>query len=363
MKKAKNICIGITISIFIVPQIVLAAWWNPLSWSIWNIFRPTPHVQQVQIATTIPTTINTNTEKADTKVVFTQKPVVDSTQKVSQPNIKQPSVTVPSQPIPTPAPSCTQDTWSCSDWASCSSSGFQTRSCTKTSECSSVVTLSPNTSQSCTPPPPSCQVDNWSCGAWSSCSASGNQTRNCTKTFDCSSVDTPSPSIFQSCTPPVQVQQESTPTQPVLPTCTITPDVNFNDNQSVALHNSQTGTFKVAFDFEGDCWAEKLVVNDSVSSANGYVSFNQYFPFAKMDRLTGKPCYWLSKYWETNGVIDSRNGTGCSVSSPNKWYLNVEVSKDAPVGTKVGICVLSAEDGNSQPIKGLSYCTKTWPVE
>lgn len=92
------------ISTFIVPQIALAAWWNPFSWSIWNIFRPTPHVQQVQIAPTptlTATSITTTTEKVDTKVVSTKKPVVDSAQKVNQPNIKQPSIVAPSQPIPT----------------------------------------------------------------------------------------------------------------------------------------------------------------------------------------------------------------------------------------------------------------------
>ncbi|MGD0576923.1 MAG: hypothetical protein ABSA74_02525, partial [Candidatus Staskawiczbacteria bacterium] len=31
------------IVVFVVPQIALAAWWNPFSWSIWNFFNtPTP---------------------------------------------------------------------------------------------------------------------------------------------------------------------------------------------------------------------------------------------------------------------------------------------------------------------------------
>jgi hypothetical protein len=36
------------IVIFVVPQIALAAWWNPISWNIWNIFFPkqTPTTQQ-----------------------------------------------------------------------------------------------------------------------------------------------------------------------------------------------------------------------------------------------------------------------------------------------------------------------------
>ena len=106
------------------------------------------------------------------------------------------------QPALTPAPSCTQDTWSCFDWLECSTSSSQTRTCNKTFECPLADTPPPSTSQSCTPPAPSCQADIWSCSDWNSCSTSGNQTRSCTKTFDCSSVMTPTPSTSQSCTPP-----------------------------------------------------------------------------------------------------------------------------------------------------------------
>lgn len=57
------------------------------------------------------------------------------------------------------APSCQEDTWSCGDWNSCSASGNQNRSCTKTFDCSSANNLSPSTSQSCTPPAPSIPLD------------------------------------------------------------------------------------------------------------------------------------------------------------------------------------------------------------
>lgn len=63
-----------------------------------------------------------------------------------------PLQTITIQQIPTPTLSCTQDTWSCSDWLGCSSSGSQIRTCNKTFDCSSVATPSPTTSQSCTPP-------------------------------------------------------------------------------------------------------------------------------------------------------------------------------------------------------------------
>lgn len=34
--------------LLLAPQIAFAAWWNPLSWSLWSIFIPTHKVQQVQ---------------------------------------------------------------------------------------------------------------------------------------------------------------------------------------------------------------------------------------------------------------------------------------------------------------------------
>lgn len=60
MKIYKQVLGVLVVSVFIVPQITLAAWWNPISWSIWNIFKPTPHVQ-IQTATTTPATPTTTT--------------------------------------------------------------------------------------------------------------------------------------------------------------------------------------------------------------------------------------------------------------------------------------------------------------
>ncbi len=105
---------------------------------------------------------------------------------------------------PSTSPTCTADTWTCTAWNACSTSGSQTRSCSMTTDCAGVVTPSPATSQSCTPTttPSSCTADTWNCGAWSACSTSGSQTRTCSMTNDCSTVVTPSPATTQSCTPP-----------------------------------------------------------------------------------------------------------------------------------------------------------------
>ncbi len=123
-------------------------------------------------------------------------------------------------PPPPPPPSCTADTWSCTSFSACSASGTQTRTCTMTFDCPNVTTPSPATSQSCTPgtppppPPPACTADTWSCSAFTACSADGVQTRSCTMTFDCPSVVTPSPATSQSCTPPPSGSSAMNPTMP-----------------------------------------------------------------------------------------------------------------------------------------------------
>lgn len=78
-------------------------------------------------------------------------PVSNAPQSQITPIQVAPTVQSP-QPSPTLVPSCTQDTWNCSDWSGCSSSGVQTRTCSVTLECSVADTPSPITTQSCIPP-------------------------------------------------------------------------------------------------------------------------------------------------------------------------------------------------------------------
>ncbi|MCU1245410.1 MAG: hypothetical protein JWN02_1320, partial [Acidobacteria bacterium] len=98
-----------------------------------------------------------------------------------------------------PLNACTADSWSCGDWNECAD-GTQTRTCTMTFDCPSVVTPSPATTQTCTPAT-ECTADSWSCTDWSACALNGTQSRTCTKTVDCPNADTPSPVTTQSCTP------------------------------------------------------------------------------------------------------------------------------------------------------------------
>lgn len=43
----KKIFISATVMALIVPQIALASWWNPFSWSVWNVFQKTDTKSQV----------------------------------------------------------------------------------------------------------------------------------------------------------------------------------------------------------------------------------------------------------------------------------------------------------------------------
>ena len=121
------------------------------------------------------------------------------------------------------APSCTEDTWTCGDWSSCSEAGRQTRTCTLSFDCSSASTPKPAEDQTCTPPPPvlppppqaprvelkqenqappkpSCTADTWTCASWSaSCDTLGRQSRTCTRSFDCPGAETPSPLTTKAC--------------------------------------------------------------------------------------------------------------------------------------------------------------------
>ena len=102
MKRYKNIFAAAVLIIFMVPQIALAAWWNPISWGMWNFFRPTPKVQQVKIATTTPATLTDTTTKKtdkpkdnkDSLIGSLKKQVADLTQKANQPKVEAPKTSV-----------------------------------------------------------------------------------------------------------------------------------------------------------------------------------------------------------------------------------------------------------------------------
>lgn len=110
---------------------------------------------------------------------------------VASPAISQSCVYSP------PVAACTANDWSCGSWNACSSSGSQTRSCSKISNCSGGVSA-PVTTQTCTYIP-ICERDIWECDSWNECSLNGIQTRSCKKTYDCSLVENAAPPTSKSC--------------------------------------------------------------------------------------------------------------------------------------------------------------------
>lgn len=97
------------------------------------------------------------------------------------------------------ATSCTQDTWTCTDWGFCSIDGEQRRECTKTFDCPSTDTPpAPPGVQRCSP---TCVKDDWNCTAWSVCGADRRQRRTCSLAFDCPVTNSPGkPVEEQVCT-------------------------------------------------------------------------------------------------------------------------------------------------------------------
>ncbi len=93
---------------------------------------------------------------------------------------------------------CTEDTWECGDWDTCSIEGIETRSCSLTDDCDLVESEEPETTQSCTP---ACTEDTWECGDWDTCSIDGIETRSCSLIDDCDLVESEEPETTQSCTP------------------------------------------------------------------------------------------------------------------------------------------------------------------
>jgi len=93
-----------------------------------------------------------------------------------------------------------------------------------------------------------CSSDTWSCSDWLDCSSSGSQTRSCNKTFDCPSVDTQSPISTQSCTPPAPIQQTPTyvmPDKPIIESfcdnkgnCACSSFAGSNSNCSASSNNT-----------------------------------------------------------------------------------------------------------------------------
>ncbi len=110
-----------------------------------------------------------------------------------------------------PIPSCTSFNYS--SWSECSQDGKQTRNVIYKYPSNCEGGESPKTTQSCTyiPPAPACDADTWTCSDWNTCSVSGTQSRSCKKTFDCPNVETAPPPTNQYCEAPNKPKPQTPP--------------------------------------------------------------------------------------------------------------------------------------------------------
>lgn len=100
MNKYKQVFIIVIVTVFVVPQIAMASWWNPFTWKSFSAKKiPTTQTQQVQLSsatTDITSTSTTNkvaitiTKTPEKKSEFPKKPVVDLTQKPIQQKVEMP---------------------------------------------------------------------------------------------------------------------------------------------------------------------------------------------------------------------------------------------------------------------------------
>lgn len=78
MQTYKKVFLALVVAVFIAPQIAFAAWWNPLSWNVWNVFKSMPKAQPAQIATSTVTAVADTTTKK-TEVGTTQGKLKENT--------------------------------------------------------------------------------------------------------------------------------------------------------------------------------------------------------------------------------------------------------------------------------------------
>jgi len=166
-------------------------------------------------------------------------------------------------------PSCTEDTWECGDWGTCSSYGTQRRSCTKTYDCPGVYTSSPPTTQYCEYIP-QCTSDTWSCGSWGLCSPSGIQTRNCNRIYDCPSVETASPATSQYCEAPNKPKYQTPPddSEIINQSSIIKATVKLICPVSRTMASQGSGT---VINSDGTILTNKHVVNGTVGCLVGFI--------------------------------------------------------------------------------------------
>jgi len=91
MKHYNKLFVVVVVGILIIPQITLAAWWNPLSWNWSALFNNPPQEQMVSTTTSSDIFMSTSTPVVSTTTVATASSTVEMTaHATSTPPINQP---------------------------------------------------------------------------------------------------------------------------------------------------------------------------------------------------------------------------------------------------------------------------------
>src|SRR3989344_4604580 len=118
MKNYKHIFVIVAVGIFVVPQIAMAAWWNPFTWKIFT-FKKTPktEMQEIKTATTTPiqatTTSNVSSEIEQLKKEIENLKKKQTTKSIVPPTLipQKTSTTIqPTTPSPIVSPSTVTQT-------------------------------------------------------------------------------------------------------------------------------------------------------------------------------------------------------------------------------------------------------------
>lgn len=108
-------------------------------------------------------------------------------------------------PVPSRQPTCSADTWRCSEWGACAG-GARTRVCELETDCPSATTPKPSEREACAVAGEGCKVDTWTCDDWKACDSTGVQRRDCRLSSDCPAVQTAKPVNERPC-PTLQCDQ------------------------------------------------------------------------------------------------------------------------------------------------------------
>lgn len=160
--------------------------------------------------------------------------------------------------------------WTYSDWGTCSVDGKQTRTISNSLP-QGCAGGRPVLTQSCvyTPPQPACTDDTWSCNDWNSCSANGIQTRSCRRTFDCPGVETAPPQTSQLCQSQYQPQQSIPESSQNVSTTLIKATVKLLCPLNKTSYSQGSGT---VIDSTGTILTNRHVVQGTIGCVVGFIN-------------------------------------------------------------------------------------------